>query len=934
MALWGLIVLSALLAVDAKLVTDYPVNSQLPPVARVSQPFEYTFSENTFGGVDANTVYSLSNAPSWLRVDSGRRTFSGTPKKDDEGTAEFVLVASNGPESAGMVVTFIVTKDDGPKLGKPLLPQLEHTGATSAPSTILIHSGDSFSIAFDPDTFTNTRPSTVYYGTSPNNAPLPSWIGFDQSNLQFSGTAPNIGPQTFSFNLVASDVAGFGAASASFDITISPHILSFNESVRTFFVSGGKEFNSPRFDDALALDGRKPVPADLIGIKIESPDWLKLDKESISLSGNPPVGGKDENVTISVRDRYQNEAKLLITLQYSHFFRGVKGCNAVIGEYFTFVFDNTVLANDSFQLEVDLRNNLPWLHYNSDNKTLYGQVPSDISPGESSIKLTARNGTAQDTRNFTINAVEGTSPHTFDSGGGDIHGRKAGIIAAAVVVPVVFVMSFLFLFYCWCRKRRIALRDDSFAPSEKIPPLGLKTSKLPHCEPFEDMAQGSPPQIVRSPSPISKPPRLELIPLWNTSPFHDDEQTHASTREDAATNSTTGWDFAPPKNAKAHEETQVEDAHTQPKRLSFQSSPPTRRRTNSSRRREPLKSIQPRRSLKRQSMQSSRSKRLSKRSSGISSIASGLPVRLSGAGHGAGGFGPPGHGVVRVSWQNTRTSFQSDESGVGNLAPLFPRPPRDRDSPEYPKRMSLRTVEPDNLTISESDSLDVFVHSRAKHRNSSNPLFAGQLSRRTSTGLRALERARSNASRTDTINSSKYVEDNRESIRDRPWSTAMSASIYTDDNRRSAYLESLSEESLNMQPVAPIGKGPSQSSLAQKYSETLPRFYSELSLSSRRRAEASLPESGSGNFQALTEEQGIQAGRRDSLQSNSYLQDGMDGGTPIPAPVRKSSSFSTAAFDGKIRRVSLIRLAERDVNGRRGLSRDLNSSIKSDIAFV
>ncbi|KAA8652207.1 putative transmembrane glycoprotein [Aspergillus tanneri] len=910
MALWGLIVLSALLAVDAKLVTDYPVNSQLPPVARVSQPFEYTFSENTFGGVDANTVYSLSNAPSWLRVDSGRRTFSGTPKKDDEGTAEFVLVASNGPESAGMVVTFIVTKDDGPKLGKPLLPQLEHTGATSAPSTILIHSGDSFSIAFDPDTFTNTRPSTVYYGTSPNNAPLPSWIGFDQSNLQFSGTAPNIGPQTFSFNLVASDVAGFGAASASFDITISPHILSFNESVRTFFVSGGKEFNSPRFDDALALDGRKPVPADLIGIKIESPDWLKLDKESISLSGNPPVGGKDENVTISVRDRYQNEAKLLITLQYSHFFRGVKGCNAVIGEYFTFVFDNTVLANDSFQLEVDLRNNLPWLHYNSDNKTLYGQVPSDISPGESSIKLTARNGTAQDTRNFTINAVEGTSPHTFDSGGGDIHGRKAGIIAAAVVVPVVFVMSFLFLFYCWCRKRRIALRDDSFAPSEKIPPLGLKTSKLPHCEPFEDMAQGSPPQIVRSPSPISKPPRLELIPLWNNQSFPR-RRANTCVNQGRCCYKLHDW--------MGFRTTQKTLKHTRKRKLKMHTRSPNAYRSKAAHL---------------HSMQSSRSKRLSKRSSGISSIASGLPVRLSGAGHGAGGFGPPGHGVVRVSWQNTRTSFQSDESGVGNLAPLFPRPPRDRDSPEYPKRMSLRTVEPDNLTISESDSLDVFVHSRAKHRNSSNPLFAGQLSRRTSTGLRALERARSNASRTDTINSSKYVEDNRESIRDRPWSTAMSASIYTDDNRRSAYLESLSEESLNMQPVAPIGKGPSQSSLAQKYSETLPRFYSELSLSSRRRAEASLPESGSGNFQALTEEQGIQAGRRDSLQSNSYLQDGMDGGTPIPAPVRKSSSFSTAAFDGKIRRVSLIRLAERDVNGRRGLSRDLNSSIKSDIAFV
>jgi hypothetical protein len=43
--------------------------------------------------------------------------------------------------------------------------------------------GYSQQIEFDQDTFDNTHPSTIYYGTSPNNAPLPSWITFDPAAL-------------------------------------------------------------------------------------------------------------------------------------------------------------------------------------------------------------------------------------------------------------------------------------------------------------------------------------------------------------------------------------------------------------------------------------------------------------------------------------------------------------------------------------------------------------------------------------------------------------------------------------------------------------------------------------------------------------------------------------------------------------------------------
>jgi axial budding pattern protein 2 len=929
----ALIALAFLVAVNAELWTQYPINSQLPPVARVSKPYQFTFSAGTFGGVQSSTIYSLVNAPSWLRVDSASHTLSGTPGKDDEGTAKFQLVASDTGNSASMDVTLIVTTDDGPQPGTPLLPQLEAIGATSAPSTILIHSGDSFSISFDSSTFTNTRPSTVYYGTSPENAPLPSWVTFDQASLRFSGAAPNIGPQTFNFNLVASDVAGFSAATMSFNMTISPHILAFNDSTQTFFVNQGKEFTTPDFVDSLTLDGNTPAASDLTGVNAESPEWLKLNKDTISLSGTPSDDATDANVTISVTDKYNDVATLILSLKFSQFFKNLAECDAVIGEYFSFVFNDSVLTSESVQLDVNIGSQLPWLHYDASNKTLYGNVPSGLSPGKSAINITAREGTAEDSRQFTINTVDkGSSGNSSTGGstssGGGSSGNKAGIIAISVIIPVAFLLSLFLLCCCWRRKRRAAEAEDGQDGKEKDPSSGPdEESDLPRCQPYEETVAGVPPRMDRNPSP-SKPPKLELG-LWdeNAQPQEERDGPERTRRENTLSTSTIEWDFAPLK-APEPDEGKQSDTSSPAKRRSFQSSTHVRKRTNSSHKREPLKPIQPRRSLKRTSMQSTKSRRLSKRSSGISPVATGLPIRISGAGHGAGGFGPPGHGIVRVSWQNTNMSLQSDENSVGNLAPLFPRPPRARDSLEYPKFFSLRAVEPDTLTASETDSLEAFVHSRAKHRNSSNPLFSGQLSRRTSSGIRALERARSNASRADTIGSSNSNDDYRRSMHER-WSAALSASIYTDDNRQSTWLDSLSEESFNVRPLAPLVQKPSQSSLAQNYTASIgaaPPFLSDSSLDVSAQKARNHGDRGSSDIENMMEERPAPADHRRRSKTNPYPQ---SDNNPFPLP--KSPSTSSVPLDGKPRRISLIQL---EANGQGRLQREQTGSMRSDIAFV
>lgn len=862
MALLGLIVLAFVLAVNASLSANYPVNAQLPPVARESNPFKFVFSPGTFGDVDADTKYSLEDAPSWLNVESKGRTLFGTPQSEDVGEQKFKLVADGPSGSASMEVTLVVSAEDGPKPGKPLLPQLEKFCPTSAPSTIFVRPGDSFSLSFDSETFVGTGNSTVYYGTSPENSPLPSWVRFDPDDLRFSGTTPKGGPQSFTFNLIASDVLGFSAVTYTFEMAVRPHILSFNDTLQTFSLSRDGEFKSPALHEYLTLDGRNPTKEDLTDISVEGPEWLTLDNKTLTLSGTSPSDAKNENVTISITDVNEDVANMIVSLQYSQLFLdGVAGCDATIGEHFSYTFDESVLTDDSVDLEVNANDQFPsWLHYDAEKKQLYGSVPEDANPQKYTVDLTATKGSTEDTQKFTIDVAEaGHHDHTdtdksVESGsttgtGGNRHQKKAGIIAIAVIIPCVFVASAIVLLFCWRRKRRGgSSHDDGDFPPEK--PLAGPNAQppLPQCQPFEDTISHSMPPPAQGTPPRSPPPKLELKSFFDATTFEKTDtfvteepvEDAMADKENARPRSTIGWDFS-----SLHEQPEQgpgsEDVLAQDKHRSLHASPSVRRQTSQPKRREPLKPIQGRRSLKRNSAASSRSKRLSKRSSGISSVASGLPIRLSGAGHGAGGFGPAGRG----SWH---ASMQSDEGGLGNLAPLFPRPPpRARESIEYARRASMRALGRENSTISESDSLEAFVHTRAKSRNSTNPMFSGQGNRRTSSGFRALERKRSTLSRADTESTGNFTNyDYRQSLQERPYSMARSASIYTNDNRQSIYLPPTSRMSSYMQ--ASPAAYPSQSSLAQNYRDVLsplPHFMTEASLAQGGRRLEDVEEHGS-----------------------------------------------------------------------------------------
>ncbi|EEA27699.1 polarity establishment/cellular polarization [Talaromyces marneffei ATCC 18224] len=984
------VLLVALLDIVCAIPTpNYPINSQLPPVARVSLPFNFTFSSGTFTNGGTGLQYSLSNAPSWLKVDSTSQTLYGTPGPGDAGAPQFHLVATDQSGSGSMSVTLVVSSDLGPQPGKLLLPQLAKSGPTSGPATVFMHPGRAFTIAFDPkEVFANTQANTVYYATSsPYNAPLPSWMHFDPSSLRFTGNSPSNPssvPQSFNFNLIASDAAGFSAAMVTFEIVVSQHILSFKESAQTLNFTRGQPFSTPHFIDNLTLDNHSVTANNLSHFSLDGPSWLKLDNDTLSLSGTASKDADNQNITITVGDIYDDNAKLELYLRVSQLFaKGVESCNATIGDNFSYTFDKSLLSDDTVQLQVDLGAASSWSRYDTATETISGDVPDDMTPQTFPIKLTATQGSVTETRNLNLSVFKSGKAGVISdnqTSSGTNYGtnqRKAGIVAAAVLVPLAIVAAAGVLIFVFCRRRR-SNATNTKQKDEENPAEDRHLGSTPVTHPEKNIAEPEVEEMSRSfsnssgSSNYSAPPQLELDPLWETASLEHEQQQQQQQRH----TQSPSMHVQPQKfvinqgNASIRTEKTRASPNVSPTRSTSasQTSPFARRGSRRYSKREPLKPIQAR-SLKRDSLKSSKSKRYSRRSSGLS-VAAGLPVRLSGAGHGAGGFGPMRTDMVGASWYTTQISLQSDDTSIENLATMFPRPPhvRNRDGSmstrhrDYQKRASMRYNRPLSAEPPEPDSLEAFIQSRARSRNSGNPLFSSRMNSSGSTGYRALDKARRSSVAETTVSASTFADYQQlqQPPHVRPVST-ISVSVYGDDNRNSV-IQARPMSQISEVGAFPANRNRASQGLVQRYTEAiaeLPRFWSRASMGSQPPFESpgeSL--TGSDDYYDLIDEREDPEGGRQWYPLNTQRQQhsSAEEVAKVVDSTRQSGELSpkSDASGSRVRRMSLLRTGGQDssptairhwrlantqerrpsIEASDSLQPTTNSSFRGDLAFV
>ncbi|RYP78870.1 hypothetical protein DL771_000255 [Monosporascus sp. 5C6A] len=480
-----------LIEVAGAVPVDYfPLNSQLPPVARAAQPFSFVFSPLTFSSPYPMT-YSLRGAPAWLSVDSDARRLFGTPgdeynrgdRDKDVVGVPFELVARDATGIAVANAMLVVSRNRAPAVEVPLVEQIAAMGAYSPPSSLLLYPSRAFSFAFAKRTFHTSDDEASplnYYAVSGNNAPLPSWVSFDAETLTFSGTTPPFEslvqpPQTFGFQLVASDVVGFSSASVPFSIVIRNHELTVDEAVVKLNASHGKPFEYTDLPETLKIDKRPLSPEEVTSIEaLDLPEWLSFDRETWKLSGTPDETAESSNVTIALVDKYADalNVTLVIEMKMEIFVSDLPDMYVATGEDLSFDLKGYLFDPQGIDISIESQPESPWISLDSASKKLSGTAPEPrVVPYATDItvtfKATLKRSNDTDTRTMILHVTDpsatGPTPEpTTAPTSKDVEDHTSRRNLLWLLLPfllLICAIAILTLFHLRRRRRHIGKMD-------------------------------------------------------------------------------------------------------------------------------------------------------------------------------------------------------------------------------------------------------------------------------------------------------------------------------------------------------------------------------------------------------------------------------------------------------------------------------------------
>jgi axial budding pattern protein 2 len=457
----------------------------------VDEPFSYVFSRYTFNS-DSNISYSLGDAPEWLSIDSERRRLYGIPTNDSIPGGDVVgqtieVIARDDSGSTTLSSTLVISRNKSPSIRIPLLEQIEGFGDYSPPSSLTSYPSTDISFTFDSETFEHQPNMINYYATSGDGSPLPAWMRFDASSLTFNGKTPSLEsliqpPQTFDFELVASDIVGFSAVSVAFSVVVGRHRLSSDDPIIAMNTTRGRKLVYRGLADNIKLDN-KPVDTEKIEISTDGlPKWLSLDDNTWDIEGTPGKGDHSTNFTITLRDPYQDTLNIYATVNVSTaLFRSTfDSIEIEAGQDVNIDLEPYFWDPDDIDLDISITPNKDWLKLDGFNIT--GKAPASASQ-DFRISVTASSKTSDDaetevlevnvlqfeptssstTRLRTSSTYSSTSTSvapTETSSGPDVQladsdgGLTTGTLLLVILLPLLVVVFLSMLLICCLLRRR------------------------------------------------------------------------------------------------------------------------------------------------------------------------------------------------------------------------------------------------------------------------------------------------------------------------------------------------------------------------------------------------------------------------------------------------------------------------------------------------
>ena len=457
----------------------YYFNAQFPPLARVCEPFEFQFAPTTFQPDPDSLQYSVAGNPPWLSFSAQNRTLWGTPGAGDVGSVALTITAAGQAGAvATMPASLQVANSGAPSIVGNVSAQLSAAGALSGPDMLVFSPSKSINIQFSQQTFAAAGQLLTYFATLADHTPLPSWLTFDGSSLQFTGTTPQLSalPQAFDIALIASTDSKYAAAVVPFRIVVSNHQLVFQPMTQIVNATKGNPISVANLRSQLFLDSSAIADDDVQSAVADVPPWLSFDPHSFAITGTPPSGLMSQNVTVNVMDRFGDNATSSLRLVFkSELFNGaMEQLNVVPGEAFQYGVPQTILAKQDDSVAMDFGPLNQWLHFDPSTFNITGTVPVGQPSEDVQGSLKATSATDQsrsDSQTFNIHISAETRTKNATAGGagqpaptGEANGRshrhslshasRAGIIAGLTSCSILLLVM-LFLGCVWWKNRRM-----------------------------------------------------------------------------------------------------------------------------------------------------------------------------------------------------------------------------------------------------------------------------------------------------------------------------------------------------------------------------------------------------------------------------------------------------------------------------------------------
>lgn len=549
--------------VQAAPTLSFPINSQVPPVARIGKFFSFVFADSTFTSTDGSSLsYSLADPPSWLSLDSGSRKLYGTPQDADvaAGTVVGVNITLLAIDSSGGGTaddaTLVVSRNPAPTIQVPISDQIQTFGNYSEPSSILCSPDESFKFIFASDTFSDPDASVLtYYSVMVDNSPLPAWLSFNAGGLSFTGTTPPFSslvepPQTFSVKLIASDVTGFAGTALNFSIVVGSHTLTTTQPDITLNATAGEALVYNGLVGSVEVDGAIATASQVNLTTQGLPSWLTVDPTSWQISGTPPDTAESTTFTIAMEDAYEDFLNITVNVQLANstslFQSTFPDLTVNPGSSFSFDLSAYLLDPSNLDVTTSILPATSWISWDATSLTLTGDAPSSAQKTVVTVTFTvasksstkAKRDGASQSQQLVIqieSAADSTSslPTASSTGSSSSSSASSSSTAAAgedskshsikwtVVAAVISVVAVLAivasLCFCYCSRKK----NKRFS----------RSSSEPYPESTFIHTPGHPvgsPEVQNGNLPNEKEKEKKLTTFWKASSIRRDVEPPSS----------------------------------------------------------------------------------------------------------------------------------------------------------------------------------------------------------------------------------------------------------------------------------------------------------------------------------------------------------------------------------------------------------------------